>query len=59
MLATPWIDLLPIPIWPKFILLCLAAFFGSYGIWKLIRLSPALRYLFNGARVKRRAELQG
>ncbi len=53
-LATPWMDLLPIPIWSRFILLCLAAFLGSYGIWKLIRLSPALRYLFNGERVKRR-----
>ncbi|MBN8810590.1 MULTISPECIES: acyltransferase family protein [Sphingomonas] len=55
-LATPWIDLAPLPIWPKFILLCLTAFLGSYGIWKLIRLSPALRYLFNGERVKRRIE---
>jgi len=55
-LFTPWLDLLPIPVWPKFILLCLAAFFGSYGIWKLIRLSPALRYLFNGERVKKRPQ---
>jgi len=53
-LATPWMDLLPIPIWPRFMLLCVAAFLGSYGIWKLIRLSPALRYLFNGERAKRR-----
>ncbi|MEP9360608.1 acyltransferase family protein [Sphingomonas sp. KR3-1] len=55
-LATPWLDLLPIPVWPKFILLCLVAFFGSYGIWKLIKLSPALRYLFNGERKKKRVE---
>jgi len=53
-LATPMLDQLPLPVWPKFILLCLTAFFGSYGIWKLIRLSPALRYLFNGERVKKR-----
>ena len=38
------------------ILLCLLAFSGSYGIWKLIRLSPALRYLFNGERPKKRAK---
>ena len=54
-LVTPWIDLLPLPVWPKFILLCLTAFFGSYGIWKLIKLNPALRYIFNGERKKKRA----
>jgi glucans biosynthesis protein C len=52
-LVTPGLDLLPLPVWPKFVLLCLIAFWGSYGIWKLIRLSPPLRYLFNGERVKR------
>lgn len=57
-LATPWLSLLPIPVWPKFLLLCLTAFFGSYGIWKLIRLSPALRYLFNGERKKKRVAAQ-
>jgi glucans biosynthesis protein C len=55
-LATPLLDQLPIPLWPRFILLCLVAFFGSYGIWKLIKLSPALRYLFNGERPKKRAK---
>jgi glucan biosynthesis protein C len=55
-LATPLLDQLPIPLWPRFILLCLIAFFGSYGIWKLIKLSPALRYLFNGERPKKRAK---
>jgi glucans biosynthesis protein C len=52
-LATPLLDQVPLPIWPKFALLCAVAFFGSYGIWKLVRLSPALRYLFNGERAKR------
>lgn len=55
-LVTPLLDLLPIPLWPRFILLCLVAFFGSYGIWKLIKRSPALRYLFNGERPKKRAK---
>lgn len=54
-LLTPWLDLLPLPVWPKFLLLCVSAFLASYGIWKLIKLSPALRYLFNGERAKRRA----
>jgi glucan biosynthesis protein C len=53
-LLTPWLDLMPLPVWPKFLLLCATAFLGSYGIWKLIRLSPALRYVFNGERMKRR-----
>ncbi len=55
-LVTPLLDQLSIPLWPRFILLCLIAFFGSYGIWKLIRLSPALRYLFNGERPKARTK---
>lgn len=55
-LVTPLLDQLPIPLWPRFILLCLTAFFGSYGIWKLIKLSPALRYLFNGERPKKRSK---
>lgn len=55
-LFTPWLDLLPIPIWPRFLLLCLSAFLASYGIWKLIKRSPALRYLFNGERPKKRVK---
>ncbi len=55
-LVTPLLDHLPIPLWPRFILLCLIAFFGSYGIWKLIKRSPALRYLFNGERPKKRSK---
>jgi glucans biosynthesis protein C len=55
-LVTPLLDQLPIPLWPRFLLLCLIAFFGSYGIWKLIKRSPALRYLFNGERPKKPAK---
>ncbi len=55
-LVTPWLDRLPLPIWPKFLLLCAVAIGGSYGIWKLIRLSPPLRYLFNGERRQSRPQ---